>query len=180
MARNRIKAKGRREGGIFVPFPVEVINHQNFINLSSKAKHLLFDLASQLRFREGGTVNNGDLTASFTVMQKRGWKSRECLNFAIKELLYYAFIKLTWQGGFRSGPHLYALTFFAIDERNDFVVIQSTVTPPGDWKTVKKKWERPKRKKKIKAKLISLDRNSYDLDTHNSSIGTYDVTGKHA
>ena len=95
MARNRIKAKGRREGGIFVPFPVEVINHPNFINSSSKAKHLLLDIASQLRFKEGGTVNNGNLTASFSVMQKRGWNSRECLNFAIQELLYYGFIKLT-------------------------------------------------------------------------------------
>jgi len=180
MALNRIKAKGRREGGIFVPFPVEVLSHLNFINLSSKAKHLLFDLASQLCFKQGGTVNNGDLTASFTVMQKRGWKSRESLDLAIKELLYYAFVKLTRQGGFRAGPNLYAFTFFAIDDCNGKLFIPATITPSGDWKITKKKWERPKRKIKKKAKLISLDRFSNDLDTHSSSIDMYDVTAKHA
>ena len=74
-----VKAKGRRSVGPFVPIPTGVLCHSNFVNLTHKAKALLLDLAQQVRFKEGGTVNNGDLSVAFTVMQDRGWTSKDTL-----------------------------------------------------------------------------------------------------
>ena len=145
MVTNRLKAKGRRESGIFVPFPCSVLCHPNFTRLSAKAVKLLMDIVSQLRFRSGGTCNNGDLTATWTILKERGWKSRDSLHLSLQELLYYGFIKLTRQGG-RHLPSLYAVTWWAIDACGGKLDIPETRAPSNEWKTDKEPWQRPKRK----------------------------------
>jgi len=167
MATSRIKAKGRREGGAFVPLPCSLLMHDNFIKLSSKSKGLLFDMLSQLRFKTGGSTNNGDLCVTASMMKERGWNSNESLELAIKELVYYEFILLTRQGG-RNLPNLYALTFFAIDECGGKLNIKPTNIPPSQWKISKAKWKRPPRPPRLKK---TLPRISPNHTPHNGEQG---------
>lgn len=153
MSLTRNKAKGRRENGCFLPLPISVLEHENFISLTSKAKHLLFDLCSQVRYGKNGTVNNGDLCTAFTVMKKRGWSSHETLEYARDELIHYGFINITRLGG-RKLCHLYAITWWAIDECNGKLDTPSTNTPSNEWKKEKEKWLRPKRIKNTKLKSV--------------------------
>ena len=145
MPRTKIKSKSRRESGIFIPLPIHVLDSKNYIMLSAKAVKLLIDLCSQLRFQgSDGTKNNGDLCAAFSVMKERGWNSHESLEFAIKELLHYGFIKITRYGG-RRKCHLYAITWWAIDECNGKLDIPQTNVPSSEWKMETPKWKRPRR-----------------------------------
>ena len=155
MAYTRQKAKGRREKGAFVPLPCNVLDHLNFINLTPKGTRLLFDICSQLRFKEGGPANNGDLCVTLSVMKKRGWNSNESLRFALAELLYYEFIVITRQGG-RNLCSLYAVTWWAINECDRKLDVQPTRTPSNGWRETKKKWRRPKRKLNSLGRFPSL------------------------
>jgi len=140
------KAKNRRESGAFVPIPVSVIKHPNFCMLNGTALRLLINLCSQVRFKaKMGASNNGDLTAAMEILKKSGWTSNDSINNALKELLHYGFIIKTRQGG-RNLCSLYAITWWAINECNGKLDVNPTSTPPGNWKEVKSKWVRPKRK----------------------------------
>jgi hypothetical protein len=147
MARTRLKAKGRRESGAFAPIPCSVLNHANFKRLSGNAMRLLMELVSQIRFKEGGTINNGDLTIAWLILKERGWKSKETIQNAILELLHYGFVVLTRQGG-RNLASLYAVTWWAIDECKGKLDVSETRVAPNDWKTEKEPWQRPERKNK--------------------------------
>ncbi|MET0063220.1 MAG: hypothetical protein ABW176_13090 [Candidatus Thiodiazotropha endolucinida] len=147
------KAKGRREGGVFVALPCQILDHPNFIRLTPKGVKLLMDLCSQLRMKKGGPVNNGDLTTAMTIMEKRGWTSKASLYEAIDELLHYEWIVLTRQGCSHR-PSLYALTFFAINECKGKLELSETVTPPGTWNSDKELW-RPKRKLKRAVQILN-------------------------
>ena len=144
------KVKNRRESGPFVPLPCNVLNHENYVSLSSKAKALLLDLCSQVRFKKGGPINNGDLCATPSVMLERGWKSKESLGYALQELLHYQFIIISRKGD-RKRCHLYAITWWAINECNGKLDIKETVVPYNFWKEAKTPWVRPRRKPKLKS-----------------------------
>ncbi len=129
MARNRFKdAQAKREGGGFVPLPFVVIRSQCFARLSAHAVKLLNDLLAQYK-----GDNNGDLCAAWTLMQPRGWKSKDTLNKALKELLTGDWLEVTRQGG-RHKATLYAVTFYAIDECKGKLDVRSTGSPRGTWK----------------------------------------------
>lgn len=146
MAKNNYsKAKSRRESGIFVQIPVSVLKHPNFNNLRGSGIKLLLNLCSQIRYKLGGSVNNGDLTAAMTILKEHGWTSNETINFALQELLYYEFITITRRGG-RNKCHLYAITWWAIDECKGKLDVSATNVPTNEWKEVKPKWQRPERK----------------------------------
>ena len=145
MARTRLKAKGRRESGAFVPLPVSVLNHRNFLGLSAKAVKLLIDLCAQLRFKRGGPINNGDLTAAWSIMQERGWHSKETLQNALEELRHYGFLTLTRQGG-RNLCSLFAVTWWAIDDCGGKLDVSETRVPSNDWRNECKDWTRRTRK----------------------------------
>ena len=70
---------------------------------------------------------------AWTIMEKRGWKSRDTLNKARKELLNVELIIVARYGD-RKRPHLYALTFFAIDECQGKLDVKSTERPPSYWR----------------------------------------------
>ena len=139
-------AKGRRTKGVFIPIPVYVVDHPNFIGLTHKAKALLLDLLAQIRVKEGGTKNNGDLTTAYTIMKERGWRSKETLWNARHELEYYGFLVQTRQGHNKK-PSLFAITWWAIDECGGKLEVASTTKSSDQWKEVKPKYKAPKRKK---------------------------------
>ena len=129
MATNRYKGnRSKREAGSFVSLPHNVIRSQNFVSLSAHAVKLLIDLLSQYKGN-----NNGDLCATWTLMQRRGWKSKDTLNKALKELHAGEWLETTRQGG-RHKATLYAATFFAVDSCNGKLDVLATASPRGSWK----------------------------------------------
>ena len=105
-----------------------------------QARALLVDVAVQYC----GT-NNGDLSPSWTLMHKRGWKSRETLNRALRELRHYVFLDLTRQGGLHHKASLYALTWQAVDDCNGKLDVGCgpTRVASGRWKEPVKPMDRP-------------------------------------
>ena len=125
--RDRRKFKGRQESGTFMQVPTAVLMSQNFLSLSHKAKALLLDIGARYNGH-----NNGDLAAPWSWMQARGWRSKDTLHKAIKELLQAGMIELTRQGGLH-GPSLYAFTWKQIDECKAHPEITPTRVASGKW-----------------------------------------------
>lgn len=116
MVRSRSKIKGRATSGGFLALPHAVLESDSFRGLSSHAVKLLIDIAGQYRGQ-----NNGDFSAAWSLMQRRGWKSRDTLTKALRELLEAGLIERTREGGNpkQGGAGicaLYAVTWLAIDE----------------------------------------------------------------
>jgi len=130
MARNRLRAKGRSDRGSYVMLPHEILNHPNFTGLTPYAVKLLIDLYSQFRGQ-----NNGDLSAPWTRMSKRGWRSKGTLYSALKELLSKGWIIVSRHGGLNRCS-LYAVTFKPVDDCKGKIDIPSTTIAPGDWKKI--------------------------------------------
>lgn len=120
--------KERGETGGYAPLYYCVIRSVSYAQLSAYAVKLLNDLLSQYY-----GSNNGDLCATYSVMQKRGWKSKGTLNRAVKELLHTGFIEISRQGG-RHLCSLYALTFYAIDDCQGKLDIATTSKPKSLWR----------------------------------------------
>lgn len=102
----------KRGGGQFVAIRMDVIRSEAWAKTSVWGTRLIMDLAAQYRGN-----NNGDLCAAWSNMKKRGWKSRDTLDRAKKDLLDKKWIQVTRQGA-RKIPTLYALTFWGVDECN--------------------------------------------------------------
>jgi len=94
----------------FIAIPRIVMKQRKYRELSAYARMLL----SEMLFDYRG-FNNGDLQATWSIMNQRGFRSRSTLNKAIKELLDSGIIVKTRQGG-RNRCSLYAVTFQSIDE----------------------------------------------------------------
>ena len=124
----RVRNKGRYPFKFFVMFPWDVLNHETFRTLSPRATKLVVDIAAQYR-----GSNNGDLSATLSLMRDRGWNSSDQLDKAKKELVGKDVIRVARQGGLNK-CNLYALTWFSIDECNGKLDIASTITAPVDWK----------------------------------------------
>lgn len=99
-----------------------------YVGLSAYAVKLLTDLLAQFK-----GFNNGDLCLAWSIMEKRGWKSRDTLDRARKELLDVELILVSRRGD-RKRPNLYALTFFAIDECGGKLDIKPTEKPTSRWR----------------------------------------------
>lgn len=129
MGRSKLeKAKGRKERGSFLALPHNLIGGEEWAGLSALAVKLLIDLSRQYNGK-----NNGDLTIAWSVMERRGWVSKQSLYRARDELLEKGFIILTRRGG-RNSPNLYAITWQPIDECGGKLDISPTVTAPATWK----------------------------------------------
>jgi len=137
MAHDRRKAKGRREGGTYVPLPTFVLASENFKSLSPRAKNLFLMMVTQLRFSVGGTNNNGDLAATHSIAKEWGFASKTTLKEAINELLDRGWIELTRETHFGDGrnmPNLYAMTLWAIDDCGGKLKVPPTKVASGKWK----------------------------------------------
>ena len=124
----RLRNKNRYPFKFFVMFPWDVLNHETFRTLSPRATKLVVDIAAQYRGN-----NNGDLSATLSLMRDRGWNSSDQLDKAKKELVGKDVIRVARQGGLNK-CNLYALTWFPIDECKGKLDIVSTITAPVDWK----------------------------------------------
>ena len=118
----------RREPGGFAAMPHCLLASHVYIRLSAHAIKLLYDLLAQFK-----GFNNGDLCLAWSLMEKRGWKSRDTLNKARQELLDCELILVSRYGD-RKRPHLYALTFFAIDECGGKLDVKATERPVSTWR----------------------------------------------
>jgi hypothetical protein len=136
--------KEKRPPGGFVPLPFIVIRSQQFASLSAYAVKLLMDLLAQYN---GDT--NGDMTATWSVMKRRGWKSRDTLAKALAELIESGFVAQTRQGG-RHAPSLYGVTFYSLDEKAKLDVTSSTF-PRGAWARA----EAPEQQKRYHAQRVN-------------------------
>lgn len=128
MTRSRLRHQGRRETRPFFMWPRDVADSDAYTALSAHAVKLLNDLYFQFR-----GANNGDLSAAWSVMQSRGWKSRDTLCKALKELLAAGMIEKTRQGG-RNRCSLYAVTWRSIDECKGKLDMTATTKPSNLWK----------------------------------------------
>jgi hypothetical protein len=126
--RRREKWEGTRAPGGFIPLPKIVLGCEQFASLSAHAVKLLLDLLLQYRGN-----NNGDLCATWTMMKKRGWRSKDTLDKARRELLSGRWIALTRQGGLHA-PSLYGVTFFSLNEAPK-LELNSREFPFGAWAT---------------------------------------------
>lgn len=115
MARKNNHGKKKSFSGQYMQLPYAVLDSLNYRKLSPSAKQLLIDI-----FRQHNGRNNGDLSASFKIIQKRGWKSKSTLSRALDTLLESNLIVKTREGWFQ-GEHssrcaLYAVTWLGINE----------------------------------------------------------------
>jgi len=132
MARTIEKMRGRKESVSYITIPHAVLLHNNYRALSAPAVKLLFDLYGQFRGK-----NNGDFTAAWTVMRILGWKSRDTLTKALRQLQAYGMIIATRRGGQdrlgRKPATLWAVTFKDIDSCGGKLDI-SAGPSPGNWR----------------------------------------------
>ena len=128
MARTREKIKGRRDSGTFSKLIHAYFQSPEFAGLSPRAVKALIDIYCQYRGN-----NNGDLCAAISIMKARGWRSKDQLSKALKELIEKGWLTITRQGG-RNMATLYAVTFMPIDECHGKLDVMPTSTPLHLWK----------------------------------------------
>ena len=120
--------KGKRVARPYKQLPNEVIQSEQFKKLSGNAMKVLMHLLAQYR-----GSNNGDLSAPKSAAADYGL-SVNTWEKAKRELLQARCIEISRVGETRK-CHLYALTFFAIDECGSKLDISATHTYSDDWKT---------------------------------------------
>lgn len=127
-------AQKSREPGSFVPLPIAVLNSDNWARLSAHSKAVLMALLSQIRWKDY-EYTNGDLSASWKVMNVKGVKSRDTLHRCLKELIENGWIEVTRHGG-RHVATLYAVTFLAIGHCKGKLEVTRTVRPTSRWREI--------------------------------------------
>lgn len=128
MARSRLKIKGRLERGSFMALPHEIVRSPEWASLSGGAIKALLDLFAQYRGH-----NNGDFTAAWVVMQPRGWKSKETLYRALRELEVAGWI-ICSRRGHRHLATLYGVSWLPINDCGRKLDIAPSPTAYGTWR----------------------------------------------
>tara|TARA_R110001592_G_scaffold38609_2_gene127297 strand:+ start:11573 stop:11998 length:426 start_codon:yes stop_codon:yes gene_type:complete len=91
-----------------------VMEHTDYLELSGNGVKLLLEFAYQYRGN-----NNGDLTAAWTVLKKRGWRSQHTVSKALRELQEANLVICSRESVFhKTGGRcaLFALTWLPINE----------------------------------------------------------------
>jgi hypothetical protein len=115
--RHNGKSGGNGFGERFVGIPKSAYESPAFLALSPYAIKLLIDVAIQYNGH-----NNGDLSAAWKMMSKRGWRSETTLNKAKQELLKAQFLIEMRKGRRPNLCTLFALTWRALNPspKHDF------------------------------------------------------------
>ena len=108
MAGNKYKNSKYTES--FTGIVHSVFESPAFTALSPHACKLLLELTGQYRGN-----NNGNLTVAWSVVSKRGWRSRSTLWRCKSELIEAGFVYVTRKGHMPSTCELLALTWHALD-----------------------------------------------------------------
>jgi hypothetical protein len=127
MAKQQRNGKGGIPTRSFAGIPRIVMDTDDYKNLNGNAIRLLLEFAYQYRGK-----NNGDLSATFCHMRKRGFKSKETLTNALRSLQDAGLIIKTREGVFMNPGGrctLYALTWQPVDECNGKHDMNPTTTP---------------------------------------------------
>jgi hypothetical protein len=151
--RDRAKVKGRRERGTrFALIPGDVIHSVNWSRASKPCRALVTDVAVQF-----SGFNNGDLTASISVLRPLGWTSSDTLRALLLEAQHYGLLELTRQGGLLIGASLYALGWKPVNVCTDRKTGASKLddpsmvgVTPGRWRIPQPKYQRADRSHKQK------------------------------
>jgi hypothetical protein len=128
MARNKNKFKGQKLSGHFAALPTHILQSNEYAALRPFELKLLIDLFGQYR-----GSNNGDFTAAWSIMKKRGWHSRGTLSKSIKGLLEKGFILKTRQG-FLNVCSLFAVTWLGVDECKGKLDTHFSSIPANAWR----------------------------------------------
>ena len=111
---HKSNSRGRAKNGRYAGIPHSVMESESYYLSSGNALKLLLELAKQCN-----GYNNGDLSAAFSVLKSRGWRSKKTLARCLNELMERELIVKTREGWF-SNPGgrcaLYALTWLPINE----------------------------------------------------------------
>jgi hypothetical protein len=159
MTRERWKVKGRgQRKDRFALIPSEVIHSENWARASKPCRALMTDIAVQ-----HSGYNNGDLTASITVLRPLGWTSPGTITALLREAIYYGLLVQTRQGGLLIGASLYALGWkpinACIDPKTRVCKLDDPAmvgTMPGHWRAPQPKYQRPPRKKSATAPRVQV------------------------
>lgn len=110
MPRPSARFKGSKYTEPFVGIVRSVFDSPAFTALSPHACKLLLELVGQYR-----GDNNGNLTAAWSIVSRRGWRSRTTLWRCKAELIETGFVYVTRKGHMPSTCELLALTWFPLD-----------------------------------------------------------------
>lgn len=110
MAGGKSRYRGSKYTEPFVGIVRSVFDSPAFAALSPHACKLLLELVGQYR-----GDNNGNLTVAWSVVSKRGWRSRTTLWRCKAELIEAGFVYVTRKGHMPSTCELLALTWFSLD-----------------------------------------------------------------
>lgn len=125
--KRRRRTKGRADWS-FISLPHYILQSAEFGRLTAYGTKLLIELASSYK-----GSNNGDLSAAFSALKNRGWRSAGTLSKALRELQERGFIIVARQGG-RNRCSLYAITWWPIDECSGKLEVASEVLARHSWK----------------------------------------------
>lgn len=128
MARNRLKARGRADFGSYVALPHVILESQEWATLTAFEVKLLMDVYGQFNGK-----NNGALSAAWTLLRLRGWRSESTLSRALTGLLDKRFLIKTRQGG-KHRCSFFAVTWREIHECDGKHDMRPTNVAPGTWK----------------------------------------------
>lgn len=112
---SRRKVDSGRDGGGFVALPWSVLDSAAYTSLSHPARGLLLEIARQF-VRD----NNGRLLASAAYLETRGWKSRDVITRAKRELLEAGLIFETVKGHRPNKASWYAVTWRTLNKSPAF------------------------------------------------------------
>ena len=107
--------KGSKYDEPFVGIVRSVFDSPAFTALTPHACKLLLELSGQYR-----GDNNGNLTVAWSVVNKRGWRSRTTLWRCKDELIKAEFVYVTRKGHMPRTCELLALTWFPLDASPKF------------------------------------------------------------
>ncbi|WP_186764644.1 hypothetical protein [Comamonas flocculans] len=102
----RTKGDSGRMAGGFVALPWAVLDSPAWQRLGHPARSLLLELARQL-----GSSNNGRLLSGSAYLSKRGWRSKDVIARALRELVEAGFLHQTVQGHRPNKASWYAVTW---------------------------------------------------------------------
>jgi hypothetical protein len=113
--------------------PHYLLDSEEFGRLTPHAVKALLDLARQYR-----GDNNGDLSAAWSVMSKRGWRSKSTLWAALRELVNTEFTRVSRQGNRYHVCTLYAVTWLPVNDCNGKHVLPVETKPSNAWRKTEK------------------------------------------
>jgi len=131
VAARRGKRKDRKVKGNFLLIGHHVVRGSEWASLTAHEVKLLIDVAAQFKGH-----NNGDLVATWSYMEQRGWRSRGTLCKALKGLRRKGWLILSRQGG-RHRASLYAVSWYGIDECNRKLDVRPSPIPENSWRESK-------------------------------------------